>query len=101
MQPVGLFVKVWGQTLARDKVLQRVATIKEAILETDPLLVEDEIVLLEEVKEGERVLCTFSTILMTSVASLKTDLNKLNFRDYPRVNGKWFDRSPESILAVV
>ena len=98
MQPVGLFVKVWGQTVARDKVLQRVATVKAAILLTDPLLVEDEVVLVEQVKEGERVLCTFSTIIMTTVAYLKADLNKLNFRDYPRVNGKWFDRTPESIL---
>jgi hypothetical protein len=98
VQPVGLFVKVWGQTVARDKVLQRVATVKAAILLTDPLLVEDEVVLVEQVKEGERVLCTFSTIIMTTVAYLKADLNKLNFRDYPRVNGKWFDRTPESIL---
>ena len=98
MKPVGLFVKVWGQTVARDKVLQRVATVKAAILLTDPLLVEDEVVLVEQVKEGERVLCTFSTIIMTTVAYLKADLNKLNFRDYPRVNGKWFDRTPESIL---
>ncbi|MCP4466546.1 MAG: hypothetical protein GY813_07345 [Halieaceae bacterium] len=49
-------------------MLQRVATVKAAILLTDPLLVEDEVVLVEKVKEGERVLCTFSTIIMTTVA---------------------------------
>ena len=101
MQPVGLFVKVWGPTLARDKVLRRVTTVKAAILKTDPLLLEEEVVVVEQVKEGERVLCTFHTIFMTTVDALKSDLMKLTHRDHQRVNGKWYDRSPEAVLFTI
>jgi len=53
-----MFVKVWGPPVARDEVLRRVSAARIAIKATDPLLLEEEVLVVENVQQGQRVLCT-------------------------------------------
>jgi len=47
-----MFMKVWGPTVARDEVLRRVSAVRIAIKETNPLLLE-EVLVVENVQQGQ------------------------------------------------
>jgi hypothetical protein len=86
-------------------MLQRVNALKMAIMATNPIRLEKEVVVVERVEEGDRMVCSLKAIFTSQDArdSVAPELNSLTNRvvGKPRPRAKWNKRSPESIMNIV
>jgi len=101
VQPIGLWVKAWAPTSAREELLRRVGALETAITATDQILLEE---VLEE-EEAERVLCFLQAILLNpdsrEAIGPKLFGLKVKFIGEPRFKAVWDDTiRPEAILGL-
>jgi hypothetical protein len=101
VQPIGLWVKAWAPTDAREELLRRVGALETAITATNKILLEE----VREEEEAERVLCFLQAILLNpdSRNAIGSQLFGLRVKviGHPRFKAEWGDTiSPEAILGL-